>query len=94
MTERRTKNVDLFWSRCGKHICPEHSDIVCINCDYFDITITIVIIFVCVHLQECSGFVLLFVFISKCFRGLCCYSCLFAIDLVVCVRRYLREAYK
>ena len=57
--EKRTKNVDLFCSRCGKHIFPEHSDIVYINCDKFDITVAIVIIFVCVYLQVCSRFVLL-----------------------------------
>ena len=71
VTEKRTKNVDLFCSRCGKHICPEHSDIVYINCDKFDITVAIVIIFVCVYLQVFLRFMLLFLFICKWFGGLC-----------------------
>ena len=31
LTERRTKNVHRFCCKCGKHVCPENSDIVCNN---------------------------------------------------------------
>jgi len=29
---KKDRKCQSFCSRCGKHVCPEHSDIVCINC--------------------------------------------------------------
>ena len=52
-------------SRCGKDVCPEHLDIVCIKCAWF--YIVIIFIFLSVYLQVYSRFVLLFAFIWKCF---------------------------
>ena len=51
--------------RCGKLVCPKHSDIVCISCAQCDLTITtfILYIFVCVYLQVFLRLVLLFLFI-------------------------------
>ena len=29
---KKDKKCQFLGSKCGKYVCPEHSDIVCINC--------------------------------------------------------------
>ena len=52
--EKENQEYRSFCSKCGKHVCPEHSDIICINFAWLLLLLLLLFLF-------------LFVFICKCF---------------------------